>query len=54
MTEKEESAHSMEVGAVRSLQETPTWALATVCFFFIAVSIFLERLINLLSTVSTN
>ncbi|CAE6075210.1 unnamed protein product [Arabidopsis arenosa] len=49
MTEKE-SKHSAEAGAVRSLQETPTWALATVCFFFIAVSIFLERLINLLST----
>ncbi|CAB72478.1 putative protein [Arabidopsis thaliana] len=50
MTDKEESNHSSEVGAVRSLQETPTWALATVCFFFIAVSICLERLINLLST----
>ncbi|EOA23810.1 hypothetical protein CARUB_v10017025mg [Capsella rubella] len=47
MTEKEESNHHL--GTVRSLQETPTWALATVCFFFVAVSIFLERLINLLS-----
>lgn len=53
MTEKEESNHSAEAGAVRSLQETPTWALAIVCFVFIAVSIFLERLISLLSTVST-
>ncbi|XP_010425959.1 PREDICTED: MLO-like protein 3 isoform X1 [Camelina sativa] len=49
MTEKEESSHSAEVGTVRSLQETPTWALATVCFLFVAVSMFLERLINLLS-----
>ncbi|KFK33930.1 hypothetical protein AALP_AA5G079600 [Arabis alpina] len=50
MTGKEEISHSAEFGAVRSLQETPTWALATVCFSFIAVSIFIERLINLLST----
>ncbi|CAA7030957.1 unnamed protein product [Microthlaspi erraticum] len=45
----ETNQYSTEVGAVRSLQETPTWALATVCFFFIAVSICIERLINLLS-----
>ncbi|CAN8268300.1 unnamed protein product [Cochlearia groenlandica] len=50
MTGKEVSNHSTAVSTVRSLQETPTWALATVCFFFIAISIFLERLINLLST----
>ncbi|KAL1197284.1 MLO-like protein 3 [Cardamine amara subsp. amara] len=48
MAGKEEvSGSSTEV---RSLQETPTWALATVCFFFIAISIFIERLIHLLST----
>ncbi|XP_057954438.1 MLO-like protein 3 isoform X2 [Malania oleifera] len=33
----------------RSLQDTPTWALATVCFVFISVSIFIEHLIHLLS-----
>ncbi|GAV78097.1 Mlo domain-containing protein [Cephalotus follicularis] len=32
-----------------SLQLTPTWALATVCFIFISLSIFMEHLINLLS-----
>ncbi|CAH2065363.1 unnamed protein product [Thlaspi arvense] len=50
MTGKEETNHSTEVAAVRTLEQTPTWALATVCFFFIAVSIFIERLINLLYT----
>ncbi|XP_057781776.1 MLO-like protein 3 [Salvia miltiorrhiza] len=34
-------------GANRSLQETPTWALATVCFIFIFLGIFIEHLINL-------
>ncbi|XP_051143356.1 MLO-like protein 3 isoform X2 [Andrographis paniculata] len=33
---------------VRSLQETPTWALATVCFMFISLSILIEYLIHLL------
>ncbi|KAJ7947786.1 MLO-like protein [Quillaja saponaria] len=33
---------------VRSLEQTPTWALATVCFIFIFVSIFIEHLIHLL------
>ncbi|XP_059430445.1 MLO-like protein 3 [Corylus avellana] len=32
-----------------SLQDTPVWALATVCFFFIFVSLLLEHLIHLLS-----
>ncbi|CAH8387085.1 unnamed protein product [Eruca vesicaria subsp. sativa] len=51
MTGKGETNHSGDVGgAVRSLQETPTWALATVCFVFIAVSIVIERFIHLLST----
>ncbi|KAL6199974.1 hypothetical protein ACLB2K_029756 [Fragaria x ananassa] len=36
-------------GTSRSLQDTPTWALATVCFFFIFLSIFIEHLIHLLS-----
>ncbi|KAF2300575.1 hypothetical protein GH714_014098 [Hevea brasiliensis] len=35
--------------SVRSLQETPTWALATVCFIFISLSLFIEHLIHLLS-----
>lgn len=33
--------------ANRSLQETPTWALATVCFIFIFFGIFIEHLIEL-------
>ncbi|KAA8544018.1 hypothetical protein F0562_021805 [Nyssa sinensis] len=32
----------------RSLQETPTWALATVCFIFIFLGLFIEQLIHLL------
>ncbi|XP_050242919.1 MLO-like protein 3 isoform X1 [Quercus robur] len=32
-----------------SLEYTPTWALATVCFFFIFISIILEYIIHLLS-----
>ncbi|KAL5764107.1 hypothetical protein ACOSP7_016455 [Xanthoceras sorbifolium] len=40
---------SSSIGATRSLQETPTWALATVCFVFISLSIFIEHLIDLLS-----
>ncbi|KAI5666217.1 hypothetical protein M9H77_16070 [Catharanthus roseus] len=32
----------------RTLQETPTWALATVCFVFIFFGIFIEQLIHLL------
>lgn len=33
-----------------SLEYTPTWALATVCFFFISISILLEHSIHLLVT----
>ncbi|XP_050367302.1 MLO-like protein 3 [Argentina anserina] len=33
----------------RSLLDTPTWALATVCFVFIFLSIFIEHMIHLLS-----
>ncbi|KAG8371350.1 hypothetical protein BUALT_Bualt13G0078600 [Buddleja alternifolia] len=36
-----------EGGINRSLQETPTWALATVCFIFIFLGIFIEHLIHL-------
>ncbi|XP_048233535.1 MLO-like protein 3 isoform X2 [Ricinus communis] len=35
--------------AGRNLQETPTWALATVCFIFISLSLCIEQLIHLLS-----
>lgn len=38
-------------GTSRSLQDTPSWALATVCFVFIFLSIFIEHLIHLLSQV---
>ncbi|KAF5475893.1 hypothetical protein F2P56_007650 [Juglans regia] len=33
----------------RSLEYTPTWALAAVCFFFISISIILEQSIHLLT-----
>ncbi|PIN03208.1 hypothetical protein CDL12_24271 [Handroanthus impetiginosus] len=36
-------------GINRSLQETPTWALATVCFVFIFLGLFIEQLIHLAS-----
>lgn len=36
----------------RSLQVTPTWALATVCFIFISISLVIEHLIQLLGNVS--
>lgn len=36
----------------RSLQVTPTWALATVCFIFISISLVIEHLIHLLGNVS--
>ncbi|XWS73736.1 hypothetical protein CRYUN_Cryun02cG0154200 [Craigia yunnanensis] len=38
-----------EGAATRSLQETPTWAVATVCFVFISLSILIEYLIHLIS-----
>ncbi|KAM6597965.1 hypothetical protein CsatA_008489 [Cannabis sativa] len=34
----------------RSLQDTPTWAVATVCLVFISISIFIEQLIHILGT----
>ncbi|KAK1556579.1 hypothetical protein Q3G72_030544 [Acer saccharum] len=34
---------------VRTLQETPTWALATVCFLLIFISILIEHLLHLLA-----
>ncbi|KAJ6382096.1 hypothetical protein OIU77_030699 [Salix suchowensis] len=34
--------------SIGELEHTPTWAIATVCLFFISVSIFLERIFHLL------
>ncbi|KAL9383831.1 hypothetical protein Peur_024154 [Populus x canadensis] len=36
-------------GEAKSLEETPTWAVATVCFFLILISIFIEHLLHLLA-----
>ncbi|KAA3489754.1 MLO-like protein 3 [Gossypium australe] len=38
-----------EASTSRSLQETPTWAVATVCFVFISLSIIIEYLIHRIS-----
>lgn len=38
----------------RSLQYTPTWALATVCFIFIFLGLFVEHSIHLLGHVSND
>ncbi|TXG73878.1 hypothetical protein EZV62_002457 [Acer yangbiense] len=43
------AATSSSGGATRTLEDTPTWALATVCFVFISISIFIEYLIHLLA-----
>ncbi|PPR86721.1 hypothetical protein GOBAR_AA33973 [Gossypium barbadense] len=40
-----------EASTSRSLQETPTWAVATVCFVFISLSIIIEYLIHRISNV---
>ncbi|XP_042506241.1 MLO-like protein 3 [Macadamia integrifolia] len=42
-------ASSNSSTTTRSLEDTSTWALATVCFCFISVSILLEHSINLIS-----
>ena len=36
----------------RSLTETPTWAVAVVCFVLLAVSILIEHIIHLIGSVS--
>lgn len=41
-----------EEGEGLSLQDTPTWALATVCFVFISLGIFIDHLIHLFGRVS--
>lgn len=35
----------------RSLEETPTWAVAVVCFILVLVSIFIEHIIHLIGKV---
>ncbi|XP_010264735.1 PREDICTED: MLO-like protein 6 [Nelumbo nucifera] len=35
-------------GGGRSLEETPTWAVATVCFVLVAISIIIEHIIHLI------
>lgn len=37
-----------ELSKERSLEETPTWAVAVVCFVLLAVSIFIEHIIHLI------
>ena len=36
----------------RSLEETPTWAVAVVCFVLVVISIFIEHAIHILGKVS--
>ncbi|KAL3536291.1 hypothetical protein ACH5RR_004752 [Cinchona calisaya] len=38
----------MAAGGGRSLQETPTWAVAGVCFVLVAISIIIEYVIHLI------
>jgi mlo protein len=33
----------------RSLEQTPTWAVATVCFVLVVVSIIIEHIIHLIA-----
>ena len=40
-----------EEAVERTLEATPTWAVAIVCFFLILVSIFIEHLFHLLAKV---
>ena len=41
-------------GEAKTLEETPTWAVAAVCFFLILISIFIEHLLHLLAKVYIN
>ncbi|KAE9463461.1 hypothetical protein C3L33_04639, partial [Rhododendron williamsianum] len=45
------TAGAASTGTTRSLQETPTWALATVCFIFIFGGLLIEYLIHRLTHV---
>lgn len=41
----------MAGGGGRSLEQTPTWAVAVVCFVLVAVSIVIEYIIHLIGKV---
>lgn len=41
----------MAAGGGRSLEETPTWAVAVVCFVLVAISIVIEHIIHVLGKV---
>jgi mlo protein len=38
-------------GGGRSLEQTPTWAVAVVCFVLVVISIFIEHIIHLIGKV---
>nr|WCO04915.1 MLO11 [Cucumis sativus]WCO04918.1 2-18 CRISPR MLO11 [Cucumis sativus] len=38
-------------GAGRSLEETPTWAVAAVCFVLVLISIIIEHILHLIGKV---
>lgn len=40
-------------GGGRELDQTPTWALATVCFIIIIISIVLEKVLHMIGHVRT-
>lgn len=40
-------------GGGRTLEETPTWAVAVVCFVLVAVSIVIEHVIHLIGKVGS-
>jgi hypothetical protein len=41
-------------GEAKSLEETPTWAVATVCLFLMLISMFIEHWLHLLAKVYIN
>lgn len=46
------AASSSSSESTRELDQTPTWAVAAVCSVFILISIFLEKGLHVLGTVS--
>ena len=46
-----DAAAQSSTGTIRSLQQTPTWAVAIVCLVFISISILIEHSIHLISKV---
>ena len=36
----------------RSLEHTPTWAVAVVCFVLVVISLFIEHIIHIIGKVS--